>query len=78
MSFFDLTLLFQNYRDNRNSYILNNKINNIIKNEKYPPYNIKIEKNNLYIIEVSVAGFTEDELLVTINDNHLVIKSVKE
>ena len=54
-----------------------NKINNIIKNEKYPPYNIKIEKNNLYIIEVSVAGFTEDELLVTINDNHLVIKSIK-
>lgn len=77
MSFFDLTLLFQNYRDNGNSYILSNKINNIIKNEKYPPYNIKIEKNNLYIIEVSVAGFTEDELFVTINDNHLVIKSIK-
>ena len=37
----------------------------------------KIEKNNLYIIELAVAGFNEDELCITINGENLIIKSLK-
>ena len=77
MSFFDLTILFQSLESDKNSEFLNNKINSIRKNEKYPPYNIKIEKNNLYIIELAVAGFNEDEICITVNSDHLIIKSLK-
>ena len=77
MSIFDLTILFQNLNGDRDFEQFNNKINNIRKNEKYPPYNIKIEKDNLYIIELALAGFKEDELFVSLKNNYLTVKSLK-
>ena len=43
-------------------------------NDHYPPHNIvKINKDN-YLIELAVAGFSEDELEVEVNDRTLTVK----
>lgn len=43
-------------------------------NEGYPPYNIEqIDKNRLRIT-LAVAGFEEDDLEITLEDNQLVIR----
>ena len=44
------------------------------KDSGYPPFNlIKLNETN-YAIELAVAGFTEDELDVEVEDGHLVIR----
>ena len=44
------------------------------KTEGYPPYNIEqIEKNRLRIT-IAVAGFSENDLSITIEDNQLIIR----
>ncbi len=39
----------------------------------YPPYNIEKTDENDYRISVAVAGFSEDDIDVTVKDNSLVI-----
>jgi molecular chaperone IbpA len=51
-------------------------INNV--NTNYPPYNVIRESDNLYTIEVAVAGFKKDEIKVTIEDGTLSIEANKE
>jgi len=41
--------------------------------QAYPPYNIETLGENDYRITMAVAGFTPDELDVTVNENTLVI-----
>jgi molecular chaperone IbpA len=42
-------------------------------NQGYPPYNIvKVDEDN-YLIELAVAGFSLDELSITVNQNELLI-----
>ena len=43
----------------------------------YPPYNIK-EKDDLGVIEFAVAGFTEKDLKVEVNDQTLHVYGSKE
>jgi len=43
-------------------------------NEGYPPYNIEETNDGRLRITLAVAGFTDDELGVTIEDNQLVIR----
>lgn len=45
-----------------------------LNNTNYPPYNIVRVAETEYIIEVAVAGFSEDELEVEVVDGELVIK----
>lgn len=40
----------------------------------YPPYNIVKQGENLYTVEVAVAGFEESELDVEVVDGELIIK----
>ncbi|MEM8740263.1 MAG: Hsp20 family protein [Pseudomonadota bacterium] len=40
----------------------------------YPPYNIEQTDDGAYRITLAVAGFREDDLSVTIEDNQLVIR----
>lgn len=40
---------------------------------KYPPYNIRKDDEDHYSIEMAVAGFTEQDLDVTIEDGKLTI-----
>ena len=39
----------------------------------YPPYNIEVTGENAYRLTMAVAGFTPDELDITVKDNSLVI-----
>lgn len=48
--------------------------------KSYPPYNIaKVkEDGNVYLIEIAAAGFTKDELDVTVEEDQLVIRGSKK
>jgi molecular chaperone IbpA len=41
----------------------------------YPPYNIVKTGSNTYDIEVALAGFSKDDIVVNYEDNLLTIKS---
>ncbi|KQB95883.1 heat-shock protein Hsp20 [Loktanella sp. 1ANDIMAR09] len=43
-------------------------------NEGYPPYNIEQTSENSYRITLAVAGFAEEDLSITVEDNALVIR----
>ena len=43
-------------------------------NDGYPPYNIEQLGEQAYRITLAVAGFGEDDLVITLEDNQLVIK----
>jgi len=40
----------------------------------YPPYNIRKVEDNKYVIEMAVAGFTKQDIELTLEDNKLLIK----
>lgn len=40
----------------------------------FPPYNIKSINENKFIVEIAVAGFTSDEIDITLEDRKLLIK----
>lgn len=42
--------------------------------EGYPPYNIEHEGPNGFRITLAVAGFSEDDLAITLEDRQLVIR----
>ncbi len=43
-------------------------------NEGYPPYNIEQTSQTSYRITLAVAGFSESDLAITVEDNQLVIR----
>ncbi len=43
-------------------------------NDGYPPYNIEQTSDRSYRITLAVAGFNEDDLSITVEDNQLVIR----
>lgn len=43
-------------------------------NDGYPPYNIEQTSSTSYRITLAVAGFSEDDLSITLEDNQLVIR----
>ena len=43
----------------------------------YPPYNIVKTGDTTYLIEVAVAGFTEGEVTVNVNEGQLIITGEK-
>jgi len=40
----------------------------------YPPYNIEHRAADTYRITLAVAGFAEDDLAITLEDGHLVVR----
>ncbi|MBX3505506.1 MAG: Hsp20 family protein [Parvibaculum sp.] len=49
--------------------------------DSYPPYNVEqvpVEKGDALRITLAVAGFSRDELAVTVEDNQLVIRGRQE
>ena len=40
----------------------------------YPPYNIEHRSEDAYRITLAVAGFAEDNLSITLEDGHLVVR----
>lgn len=43
-------------------------------NEGYPPYNIEQTSENSYRITLAVAGFSDDDLAITVENSQLVIR----
>lgn len=43
-------------------------------NDGYPPYNIEQTSERSYRITLAVAGFHDDDLSITVEDNQLVIR----
>ena len=43
-------------------------------NDGYPPYNIEQTSAQSYRITLAVAGFSEEDLSITVEDNQLVIR----
>ncbi len=43
-------------------------------NDGYPPYNIEQTSDRSYRITLAVAGFQDDDLSITVEDNQLVIR----
>lgn len=44
----------------------------------YPPYNIEQQDDNHYRITMAVAGFAEEQLDLTQNDNMLIVKGERK
>ena len=44
-------------------------------NTSYPPYNI-LKSDNNYTISLAIAGFSKDEIDVSLQENELVIKGI--
>jgi molecular chaperone IbpA len=42
---------------------------------KYPPYNIVEKSDDMYVIELALAGFAKDEIQVEYYDSNVIIKS---
>ena len=47
---------------------------NTATNGTYPPFNLKKTDDNVYVIEMAVAGFGKNDLEMTLEDNKLIIK----
>lgn len=47
-----------------------------IPKSSYPPYNVVKLEGNRYLISIAVAGFTKDELDISVKENMLEINSV--
>ena len=52
---------------------LNRQFTNSVNNG-YPPYNIVKNDEDNYVIELAVAGFSMDELSITLDKNELIIE----
>ena len=46
--------------------------------QKYPPYNITKESDTTYIVEMAVAGFTEDSLDIQVKEGVLTVEGKVE
>jgi molecular chaperone IbpA len=52
-------------------------LNNGQQSNTYPPYNIVSISDDHFSIEIAVAGFTEEELDVTVENNQLIVSGNK-
>ncbi len=57
--------------------IFNDRFFNGNQNGNYPPHNIVKYNDNHYAIEVAVAGFTKDEINVSVDQDQLTITGVR-
>jgi molecular chaperone IbpA len=51
-----------------------NYISNTATNSTYPPFNLKKTDDNVYVIELAVAGFGKQDIEMTLEDNKLIVK----
>jgi len=43
----------------------------------YPPFNIELVEPNSYVVTLAVAGFTETDLSLTVEDRQLVVRGAQ-
>lgn len=49
-----------------------------VNNTSFPPHNIVKVDNTTYRVELAVAGYSENDIVVTVEDNKLVITGVRK
>lgn len=57
---------------------LDRLINATVPNDKYPPHNIIKLSDYSYVVEFALAGFTKDEIDISVNAGTLTIKDNKK
>ena len=67
------TVVYDRIFDNLARYVDNNTTST-----GFPPYNIRKEGENNYVIEMALAGFGKKDIEVEVADGTLSIRSVKE
>ena len=78
MTSFDLSPLFRSTIGfDRLSRALDSAFQYDTRAQGYPPYNIEKVDENGYRITMAVAGFGEEDLEITVQENSLVIKAGK-
>lgn len=46
-------------------------------NNNYPPHNVIKRDDDHYEIQIAVAGFSKDEIKVTVEDSHIIVQGMK-
>lgn len=77
MTTFDFSPLFRTSVGYDRLASLLNSANRLEAGNGYPPYNIQRAGDNRYRITMAVAGFAEDELQITTEENKLVVTGEK-
>ena len=49
-------------------------ISQTAKTPNFPPYNIRQTDDTNYIIEMAIAGFGKDDIDITVDNSHLIVK----
>ena len=78
MTTFDFAPLYRSTVGFDNLAALLDSITNTDRNQPaYPPYNIELLEQDKYRITMAVAGFTEDEISITSENNTLTVAAAK-
>lgn len=48
-----------------------------IGTDNYPPYNVIRETNDKFLVELAVAGFAEEEISITVENQNLIVSGSK-
>jgi len=51
-----------------------NRINNVKRQQSYPPYNVVKKDDDHYLIEIAVAGFSKDDIDLTLEKGVLTVE----
>ena len=79
MNRIDLTPLFRNSIGfDRFASLLDTALSNEPVSPGYPPYNIEMLEENKYAITIAVAGFTEAEIDIQVENGVLTVRGKKE
>ena len=52
-----------------------NRLANAGRGDNYPPYNIVKQDDDHYAIELAVAGFKKEDIVIEVEQNQLIVKS---
>lgn len=75
MRTYDLSPLFRTTVGfDRMDRLFDTMLNNADQSPAYPPYNIEVLSDTAYRISMAVAGFAEDQIEVTQQENSLLVK----
>ena len=79
MSAIDLTPLYRNSIGfDRLASLIDNAFNAETVSNGYPPYNIEMFEDDRYAITLAVAGFSSDELDISVEKDVLIVRGKKQ
>lgn len=70
------TLGFEKFFDDVEKLLNNDSYSKV--STSFPPHNIIKLDDGRYIVELAVAGFTKDEIEITVEDKNLIVKGEKK